>query len=185
MRKTRTAALTAAAVAALGTATLVGLGPASAAPAADTKATAGAVARPCGVNDVSFYFGGLSAGLGQRSFQITLLAHDGVTCALTDTPLVSVSGPPDQKKPIPVTVNGRGGTLVLRTNSPLHTTVFYSAPDTTEHTLKVTTLTLAMPDGTSRSVNFLFPGETDIYSGGVSLTSWTTGIGLGEGEEAF
>ncbi|WP_329454131.1 hypothetical protein [Streptomyces sp. NBC_01497] len=137
----------------------------------------------CGINDVSFYFGGASSGIGQRSFDITLLAHDGVACTLTDIPLISVGGPPSQKTPIPLSVNGRGGSLVLRPNSPLHASVFYSAPDTAEDTIQVSSLTLAMPDHTSLSTSFLFPGTMDIYSGGVFVTAWTTGLGLGQGEE--
>ncbi|HET9170985.1 MAG TPA: hypothetical protein VFN97_16225 [Actinospica sp.] len=170
--KTRTAV--AAAIAAAGLAVAL---PAS--------ASGGAPIRPCTINDVSFYFGGYSAGLGQRTFDLTLLAHDGVNCSLSDTPLITLAGPPSQKKKIPVTINGRGGTLILRPNSPLHARFYYAIPDTPAHTLDVTTLTLAMPDKTSRVTDFLFPGTTQIYSGGVSISSWTTGIGLGEGEQSF
>ena len=151
-----------------------------AAPAASTTASV----RPCTINDVSFYFGGLTAGLGQRSFDLTLLAHDGITCSLSDTPLITLAGPPSQKKPIPLTIEGRGGTLILQPDLPLHATVLYSIPDTPQDTLEVSTLTLAMPDKTSRATDFLYPGTTDIYSGGVFITSWTTGIGLGEGEQS-
>jgi Protein of unknown function (DUF4232) len=158
---------------------------ASASTAASTPATpATAKVRPCTINDVSFYFGGATAGLGQRSFDVTLLAHDGITCSLSDTPLITLSGPPSQKKPIPLTIEGRGGTLILQPDLPLHATVLYSVPDTPQDTTEVTTLTLAMPDKTSRATDFLSPGTTDIYSGGVFITSWTTGIGLGEGEQA-
>ena len=138
---------------------------------------------PCTMANVSFYFGGYSYGLGQRSFDLTLLAHDGITCSLTDTPLITLGGPPTQTTPIPVQINGRGGTLILRPNSPLHATLFYAVPDTPQDTIEVSTLTLAMPDKTSQTTDFLFPGVTDIYSGGVSITSWTTGIGLGQGEQ--
>jgi len=151
-----------------------------AAPAASTTASV----RPCTINDVSFYFGGLTAGLGQRSFDLTLLAHDGITCSLSDTPLITLAGRPSQKKPIPVQIDGRGGTLILRPDSPLHATLFYAMPDTKPDTIEVSTLTLAMPDKTSRVTDFLYPGVQDIYSGGVSITSWTTGIGLGEGEQS-
>lgn len=146
------------------------------------KAT-GTAPRPCRASDISFYFGGLTSGLSRRTFDITLLAHDGIACTLSDTPQVSLSGPPDQTASIPLTVNGRGGKLVLRPDSPLHATVRYSKPDLPEHTLKVTTLTLAMPDHSSLSTNFYVPGETDISQGGVLITSWTTGIGLGQGEQ--
>ncbi|WP_405585633.1 hypothetical protein [Streptomyces sp. NBC_01190] len=152
---------------------------------AGTSAAGAAAARPCGVDDVSFYFGGMTAGTGHRSFDLTLLAHDGISCTLKDTPLITVAGPPDQTKPIPLTVNGRGGTLILRPDSPLHATVAYSIPDTPEDKLEVSSLTLAMPDLTSRGTYFGVPGVNDIYSGGISITSWTTGLGLGEGEEAF
>ncbi len=148
-------------------------------------ASGGAAIRPCTMNDVSFYFGGYSYGLGQRTFDLTLLAHDGITCSLSDTPLITLAGPPSQKKKIPVQVNGRGGTLILRPDSPLHARFYYSIPDTPQDTLDVTTLTLAMPDKTSRATDFLFPGTTAIYSGGVQISAWTTGIGLGEGEQSF
>ena len=148
-------------------------------------ASGNATVRPCTINDVSFYFGGFTAGTGQRTFDLTLLAHDGITCSLSDTPLITLAGPPSQKKKIPLTVNGRGGTLILRPDSPLHARFYYSIPDTTKDTLDVDFLTLAMPDKTSRATDFLFPGETQIYSGGVSVSAWTTGIGLGEGEESF
>lgn len=150
---------------------------------ANTNVTASAKVRPCTIANISFYFGGYSYGLGQRSFDLTLLAHDGITCSLSDTPLITLAGPPAQKKKIPVQINGRGGTLILRPDSPLHATLFYAIPDTPEDKLQVSTLTLAMPDKTSQTTDFLFPGDTDIYSGGVSITSWTTGIGLGQGEQ--
>jgi hypothetical protein len=148
-------------------------------------ASGGATVRPCTMNDVSFYFGGYSYGLGQRTFDLTLLAHDGITCSLSDTPLITLAGPPSQKKKIPVQINGRGGTLILRPDSPLHARFYYSIPDTPQDTLDVTTLTLGMPDKTSRATDFLFPGTTAIYSGGVQISAWTTGIGLGEGEQSF
>ncbi|MFJ4844501.1 DUF4232 domain-containing protein [Streptomyces sp. NPDC088733] len=142
-----------------------------------------ATPRPCRTSDVSFYFGGLTSGLSRRAFDITLLAHDGIACTLSDTPQVSLSGPPDQTAAIPLYVSGRGGTLVLRPDSPLHATVRYSKPDLPEHTLKVNALHLSMPDHSSLSTYFAVPGETDISQGGVVITSWTTGIGLGQGEE--
>jgi hypothetical protein len=148
-------------------------------------ASGGATVRPCTMNDVSFYFGGYSYGLGQRTFDLTLLAHDGITCSLSDSPLITLAGPPSQKKKIPVQINGRGGTLILRPDSPLHARFYYSIPDTPQDTLDVTTLTLGMPDKTSRATDFLFPGTTAIYSGGVQISAWTTGIGLGEGEQSF
>ena len=159
---------------------LAGASLAIAIPASATSPTA--TVRPCTIANISFYFGGYSYGLGQRSFDLTLLAHDGITCSLKDTPLITLAGPPSQTKKIPVTINGRGGTLILRPNSPLHVTLFYSVPDTPQDKLQVSTLTLAMPDKTSQTTDFLFPGVTDIYSGGVFITAWTTGIGLGQGE---
>lgn len=188
-RTTRLAGIVAAVAAA---AALTGAGVASATGATSgtsatkaTKATSATPAvRPCSMDDVSFYFGGYSYGLGQRQFQITLLAHDGIACSLSDTPLLTVAGPPGEKK-IPMEVNGRGGKLILRPDSPLHATVYYAVPDTEQDTLKVNRLTLAMPDHTSRTTSFLFPGVTEIYSGGVSSSSWTTGLGLGEGEQTF
>jgi hypothetical protein len=172
--------LAAAALAAIG-ASLAATIPATA--NATANANASAKVRPCTLANISFYFGGYSYGLGQRSFDLTLLAHDGITCSLSDTPLITLAGPPAQKKKIPVQINGRGGTLILRPDSPLHATFFYAIPDTPEDKLQVSTLTLAMPDKTSQTTDFLFPGDTDIYSGGVSITSWTTGIGLGQGEQ--
>ena len=176
----RTSIRLATAVAAVG-ASLAVAGVAGAAGSASSN-TAASV-RPCTVNDVSFYFGGYSYGLGQRSFDLTLLAHDGITCSLSDTPLITLAGPPSQKKPIPVQINGRGGTLILRSDSPLHATLYYAIPDTTPDTIEVNSLTLAMPDKTSRTTDFLFPGTQDIYSGGVSISSWTTGLGLGQAEQ--
>jgi hypothetical protein len=148
-------------------------------------ASGGATIHPCTMNDVSFYFGGFSYGLGQRTFDLTLLAHDGITCSLSDTPLITLAGPPSQKKKIPVSIGGRGGTLILRPDSPLHTRFYYSIPDTPQDTIIVNTLTLTMPDKSSRATDFLFPGDTQMYSGGVHIDSWTTGIGLGEGEQSF
>ncbi|MFI5998485.1 hypothetical protein ACIBAC_42420 [Streptomyces sp. NPDC051362] len=141
--------------------------------------------RPCTSDDVSFYFGGFTASLSRRSFDLTLLAHDGVVCTLKDTPLISVKGAADEERPVPVSVNGRGGTLVLRSDSPLHTTAMYSIPDAAEHTIKVSSMALSMPDHTSRSTYFYQPGVSEIFQGGVSFTSWTTGLGLGQGEEAY
>jgi uncharacterized protein DUF4232 len=158
---------------------------ASTAGAAGTPSSSSSAVRPCTIDNVSFYYGGYSAGLGQRNFAVTLLAHDGITCSLSDTPLITLAGPESQTTPIPVQILGRGGTLILRPDSPLHATLSYSAPDSPQHTLFVDTLTLAMPDGTSRTSYFLSPGDTAIYNGGVFITSWTTGIGLGEGEESF
>ncbi|HTJ71434.1 MAG TPA: hypothetical protein VL551_28085 [Actinospica sp.] len=158
---------------------------ASLAVALPAGASGAAAVRPCTMNDVSFYFGGYSYGLGQRTFDLTLLAHDGITCSLSDTPLIKLAGPPSQKKKIPVSIDGRGGTLILRPNSPLHARFYYSIPDAPDHTVYVTTLTLSMPDKTSRATDFLYPGNTAVYSGGIHISSWTTGIGLGEGEQSF
>ncbi|MFJ3763068.1 DUF4232 domain-containing protein [Streptomyces sp. NPDC090080] len=141
-----------------------------------------AAVRPCTANNVSFYFGGFSYGLSHRSFDLTLLAHDGITCSLSDTPQVTFNSPPAQTSKIPVTINGRGGTLTLRPDSPLHTTIGFSIPDAPEDKAQVNGLKLAMPDGTSRTTSFLFPGTTDIYKGGIYVTSWETGIGRGEAE---
>ncbi|NEB92778.1 DUF4232 domain-containing protein [Streptomyces bauhiniae] len=170
-RRTRTTAV----VAALAATTVTGSAMASASPAKPSV-------RPCTMNNVSFYFGGYSYGLSHRSFDVTLLAHDGITCSLSDTPRITFGSPPDQTAKIPVTVNGRGGTLVLRPDSPLHATVRYSVPDAPENKAQVNALQLAMPDGTSRSTSFLFPGTTDIYKGGILVTSWETGIGMGQAE---
>ncbi|MEU8929102.1 DUF4232 domain-containing protein [Streptomyces sp. NPDC048409] len=171
-RRTRATAV----AAALSVMLLTGSAMASASPAKPAV-------RPCTTGNVSFYFGGYSYGLGHRSFDLTLLAHDGITCSLSDTPLITLNSPPDQTDKIPVTVNGRGGTLVLRPDSPLHTTIAYSVPDAPENKAQVNGLQLAMPDGSSRATSFLFPGTTDIYKGGVYITSWTTGIGLGQEEQ--
>jgi hypothetical protein len=146
---------------------------------AANAANSSAPPRPCGIKDISFYFGGNFEGLGLRTFDITLLAHSGITCSLTDTPLVSATTL--SATPVSVTAGGRGGTLVLRPDSPLHTVVAYNAPDTEEDTTEVRSLTLAMPNGTSATTYFEYPGTTDIATqGGVNVTSWTTGAGLGE-----
>jgi hypothetical protein len=160
------------AAAAVAVSTFVAVGSAS--------ASADAAPRPCGIKDISFYYGGAFEGLGLRTFDITLLAHDGISCSLPDTPLVTVGSPPSAGK-VAVSVGGRGGTLVLRPDSPLHAVVAFNAPDTPEDTSEVNSLTLAMPGGTSAATFFEFPGVTDIATtGGVNVTAWTTGIGPGE-----
>ncbi|MFI8003419.1 hypothetical protein [Streptomyces sp. NPDC086010] len=190
MRLNSRAAAVAAAVAALllsGTAVAsatIGDRATAGTPAAARTSAEQAKPRPCTIDDVSFHFGGYTAGLSKRRFDLTLLAHDGVVCTLTDTPLITLRKAGDGT-PAPVTVNGRGGTLVLRPDSPLHTTAIYNIPDSPEHTLAVNALKLSMPDGSSRSTYFYAPGDTDVYQAGVSFTSWTTGLGLGQGEEAF
>jgi len=186
LTRRRVAAALTATAAAIGLSVAVAL-PAGAAGTSSTATAPSSAAKvaPCTVNDVSFYFGGGSEGLSQRSFDLTLLAHDGITCSLSDTPLIKLSGPPSQTAAIPLQINGRGGTLILRPDSPLHATFHYSAPDTQEDTMEVSTLTLSMPDKTSLATYFLVPGITDIDKDGVLVTSWTTGIGLGQGEEAF
>ena len=150
--------------------------------AASAQTDKAATVAPCDVNDVSFYFGGFSQNLSQAGFDITLVAHDGVVCSLTDTPLISLSGPASQTTPIPISINGRGGSLNLRPNSPLHATVVYSLPDLAKNTIKVSALTLGMPDQSSRTTFFGVPGVADVFKGGVVVTSWTTGLGKGEGE---
>jgi hypothetical protein len=137
--------------------------------------------RPCGAGDVSFYYGGYDQGVSQVQFQLTLLAHDGVVCTLSDTPLISLSGPPGQKR-IPLEINGRGGTLTLDARSPLHATIYCAVPDT-EQSFTVDDLILSMPDHTSRSVFFEVPGGATVSTQGVSVSSWTTGAGLGLGEQ--
>jgi hypothetical protein len=134
---------------------------------------------PCGVDLVSFYYGGFSQNLSLGTFDLTLLAHDGVTCTLPDTPLITVSGPDGD---LPVHVNGRGGTLVLRPDSPLHASIAYNRPDLPENAAKVSVLRLAMPDKSLRGTFFGTPGVIDIQKDGVSVSAWRTGIGLGQGE---
>lgn len=133
----------------------------------------------CGVNLVSFYYGGFSQNLSLGTFDVTLVAHDGVTCALPDTPLITVSGPDGD---LPMHVNGRGGILTLRPDSPLHATIAYNRPDLPENAAKVSVLRLAMPDKSLRGTFFGTPGVIDIQKDGVSVTAWRTGIGLGQGE---
>ncbi|MEU0037677.1 hypothetical protein [Streptomyces sp. NPDC006333] len=184
----RAAAVAAAAAAIVLSGTAVAsatIGDSAAARTVVQQSSAKAAPRPCTIDDVSFYFGGYTANLSRRSFDLTLLAHDGVVCTLKDTPLITVKGTADEERPIPVSVNGRGGTLVLRPDSPLHTTAIYNIPDAVEHTLKVGSMALAMPDHTSRSTYFYAPGVSEVYQAGVSFTSWTTGLGLGQGEEAY
>ena len=134
---------------------------------------------PCSVNLVSFYFGGFSQNLSLGSFDLTLLAHDGVTCTLPDTPLITVTGPDGDA---PVHVNGRGGTLTLRPDSPLHAQIAYNIPDLPENGVKVSALRLAMPDKSLRGTFFGVPGAIDIHKDGVLISSWRTGLGLGQGE---
>ncbi|WP_327121876.1 hypothetical protein OG206_30895 [Streptomyces sp. NBC_01341] len=190
MRLNSRAAAVAAAVAALllsGTAVAsatIGDRATAGTPAATRAPAKPTTPRPCTIEDVSFHFGGYTAGLSKRRFDLTLLAHDGVVCTLSDTPLITVRKAEDGK-PAPVSANGRGGTLVLRPDSPLHTTAIYNIPDSPEHGAKVNALTLSMPDASSRSTYFYAPGDTDVYQAGVSFTSWTTGLGLGQGEESF
>ncbi|GAA3432709.1 hypothetical protein [Kutzneria kofuensis] len=134
---------------------------------------------PCGADIVSFYFGGFSQNLSLGTFDLTLLAHDGVACTLPDTPLVTVSGPGAD---IPVHVDGRGGTLVLRPDSPLHAQIAYHRPDLPENAVPVSTLRLAMPDKSFRGTYFGTPGAFDIQKDGVLVSAWRTGLGLGQGE---
>ncbi|MDX3071114.1 DUF4232 domain-containing protein [Streptomyces sp. NPDC088354] len=168
---------------AAGVATIAAAVLATTAPGIASARATGTAPRPCRTSDVSFYFGGYTADLSRRAFDVTLLAHDGIACTLSDTPQVSLSGPPGQTAAIPVYIRGRGGRLVLRADSPLHASVRFSAPDLPEHTLQVTTFKLSMPDHSSLATNFYVPGETDVSLGGVTITSWTTGIGLGQGEQ--
>ena len=142
-----------------------------------------ATVRPCTSKDVSIYYGGFFAGMGQRSFDLTLLAHDGITCTLSDTPKITLGGPPDQKLPILVHVMGRGGTLTLRPDSPLHATLNWNVPDESNDGVEVNSLTLAMPDGSTQNGDFGYPGNQPVYDAGVYISAWTTGIGLGEGEQ--
>ncbi|MET7695316.1 hypothetical protein ABZT06_46820 [Streptomyces sp. NPDC005483] len=93
-------------------------------------------------------------------------------------------GPGGETGKVPLTVSGRGGTLVLRPDSPLDAAVAYSIPDLSENTPRVNGLTLAMPDGSSRATSFLFPGTTEICKGGVLVCSWQTGLGMGQGGDA-
>ena len=135
---------------------------------------------PCGVNLVSFYFGGFSQNLSLATFDITLLAHDGVTCTLTDTPLLTVSGP--SSPTVPIHAGGRGGTFTLRPDNPVHARVAYNTPDLPENAVTVSSMRLAMPDGSFRGTFFGVPGAFDIDKDGVTITAWQTGIGLGDGE---
>lgn len=133
---------------------------------------------PCTASDVSFYYGDYSQGLSQESFDVTLAAHAGIACSLSDIPAITVTGP----APIPLGFGGRGATLVLRPNSPLHTTLAFSAPYTPADKLHASFLRLGFAGGTVQAAFFMVPGGQDIASGGVYITAWTTGLGGGEGD---
>jgi hypothetical protein len=150
-------------------------------------ADASSAAPLCRMSDISYYYGGAFEGLGHRSFDITLLAHDGVRCRLSDRPLIHLTGPSGQKRKIPLFIGGRGGTLILTPRLPLHTTVRFAAPDTPRDTIKVESLRLRMPGGgISNGEPFLYPGVVPIARViGVSVDSWTTGIGLGQDASSF
>lgn len=181
-------ALAGAAVAAFG-------GPAAASPASASASAQSASAAnsgsandeptlfvgPCTASDVSFYYGGVNQGLGSVSFDVTIAAHDGIACSLSDIPAITVTGPASQAA-IPLGFGGRGATLVLRPNSPLHTTLGFSAPDTPTDGLQASYLHLAFADGTSQAAYFLVPGGEQVSSGGIFITAWTTGLGGGEGD---
>lgn len=130
---------------------------------------------------------GYRAGLGARSFDITLLARPGVRCRLSDTPLVKLSPPYGKHEHIPVEILGRGGTLVLTQTAPLHASVFYSVADSPDDSTDVYSLTLRMPGGGPANVEpFGYPGTVTIATVvGVSITSWLTGIGLDQGYGAY
>lgn len=149
--------------------------------------TALSTAPLCRMSDISYYYGGAMEGLGERSFDITLLAHDGVRCRLSDRPLITLYGPPGQKRKIPVYIGGRGGTLVLTPRLPLHTTVSWLAADTPKDTIRVSYLRLRMPGGgIVNGEPFLYPGTSDVaLIAGVSIQAWTTGIGQGQDASSF
>ena len=138
---------------------------------------------PCDVNLVSFYYSdGSHDRPGEFSFDITLLAHDGVACTLSDTPQIVVGDSAGKTDTIPVRVQGRGGTLVLRPDSPLHANVQYLSP-VDDPGVTARTLRLSMPDKSERVAFFeVNSGVTVDAKFGVFVTSWTTGIGRGLGE---
>lgn len=144
-------------------------------------------APPCRTGDISYYYGGSSAGLGHRSFDITLVAEDGVRCRLSDRPLLTLSGPPTQTRAIPLTIGGRGGTLVLTPSAPLHTTVSWAVADTPGDTTRVSALRLGMPGGgTAYDEPFQYPGTSRIATVvGVHVSSWNTGIGGGQDDAPY
>jgi hypothetical protein len=150
-------------------------------------ADASSTAPLCRTSDISYYYGGAFAGLGHRSFDLTLLAHDGVRCRLSDRPMIHLSGPSGQKRKIPVYIGGRGGTLILTPSLPLHTTLRYAAPDRPTDITRVQSLRLRMPGGGyANGEPFLYPGTVEIATViGVSIDSWTTGIGQGEDASSY
>lgn len=150
-------------------------------------ADASSAAPLCRMSDISYYYGGAFAGLGHRTFDITLLAHDGVRCRLSDRPLITLTGPSGQKRKIPLYIGGRGGTLILTPRLPLHTTVRYAAPDTPQDTIRVQFMRLRMPGGgIANGEPFLYPGVVEIARViGVSVDAWTTGIGQGQDASSY
>ena len=154
-------------------------GSATPAGAADSEPTL--FVGPCTASDVSFYYGGISQGLSQTSFDVTIAAHDGIACSLSDTPNITVTGPASQA-PIPVGLGGRGGKLILRPNSPLHTTITFSAPDLPSDAMQASYLHLGFAGGTSQAAYFLIPGGEQVDKDGIYITAWTTGLGGGEGD---
>jgi hypothetical protein len=154
-------------------------GSATIAGAADSEPTL--FVGPCTASDVSFYYGGINQGLGSESFDVTLAAHDGIACSLSDIPAITVTGPSSQPA-IPLGFGGQGATLVLRPNSPLHTTLSFSAPDIPADALQASYLHIALAGGTSQSAYFMIPGGQQIDNGGIYISSWTTGLGGGEGD---
>lgn len=150
-------------------------------------ASASSTAPLCRTSDISYYYGGAQHGLGHVRFDITLLAHDGVRCRLSDRPLIHLYGPAGQKQKIPVYIGGRGATLILTPRLPLHTVVRYAAADTPQDTIKVQFLRLRMPGGgLANGEGFPYPGPVSIARViGVSIDAWTTGIGLGQDASSF
>jgi hypothetical protein len=150
-------------------------------------ADASSTAPLCRMSDISYYYGGAFEGLGHRTFDVTLLAHDAVRCRLSDRPLIRLTGPSGQKRKIPLYIGGRGGTLILTPRLPLHTTVRYAAPDTPRDTIRVQFMTLRMPGGgIANGEPFLYPGVVEIARVvGVSVDPWTTGIGQGQDASSY
>lgn len=146
-----------------------------------------AAAPLCRTGDVAYFYGGSYAGLGQRSFDLTLLGRDGTKCRLSDRPMITLAGPGGPTDRVPISVGGRGGTLTLTPSAPLHVTISWHVPDEPSNKARVRTLTLRMPGGgVSNAEPFQYPFTTETAKNlGVHATSWTTGIGGDQGSSPY
>ena len=153
--------------------------------AANLTRTTASTTEPCRSSDVSYFFGPLVPdGLNALHVSVTLTAHAGVHCHLSDIPQFQFEPAAKQTGKLVVSSYGLNQQITLDDTDPLNTVVSFHNP-LSDRSYDIQSFKLDMPAGGPNVYPYGFAGTgrdiTVDNTVGVLLYPWSSGVGEGQG----